>query len=89
MNAGPTITSASFYKAEAGLISKESSTTNATAALNQIYNDEVYAVNLAEIILLVGVVLAPVGGAILALGLVTKQSKPDGAPANPTLAPGT
>jgi len=83
MSLGPTLTTASFYKAEAGLISTQSSSVNATAALAQMYNDEVNAVNQAEFILYVGAVLAPVGGAILALGLVSNKSKVDGAPLHP------
>jgi len=88
MNLGPTLTTASFYKTEAGFISKESSSVNATAALAQMYNDEVNAINQTEIILFVGAVLAPVGGAILALGLVSSKTKEDGAPIHPAVTPG-
>ena len=93
MNTGPTLTEASFYKTEAGFIGNQTTnitnSTAATAAFAQLYKDEVNAINQAEIILFLGVVLAPVGGAVLALGLVTNRRKEDGAPMQPAVTPGT
>jgi len=88
MNLAPALTTASFYKEEAGLISKESNSVNATAALAQTVNDDVNAVNQAEIILLVGAVLAPVGGAVLALGLVSSKNKDEVQPMHPGVTSG-
>lgn len=93
MNTGPTLTEASFYKTEAGIIGNQTTNvtneTAATAALAQLYKGEVNAINQAETILYVGVVLAPVGGAILALGLVTNKRKENGAPTEPAVSSGT
>jgi hypothetical protein len=90
MNLGPTITTASFYKSEASLFSNQANgSANATAALAQMYKDEVNAANLAELIVLVGAFLAPSGGAILALGLVTRGRNQDGAPSEPPATPAT
>ena len=90
MNLGPTLTTASFYKAEAGLLSNQAnqgSSVNTTAVFAQMYKDEVNAVNQAEDILFLGAVLAPVGGAVLALGLVTNKGKVNGAQTQPAVAP--
>jgi len=89
MNLAPALTTASFYKEEAGLISRESSSGNATTALAQMYNDEVNIVNQSEIILFVGAVLAPVGGAVLAMGLVSNKGKEDVQPVHPTVTAGS
>ena len=88
INTGPTLTSASFYKEEAGLFSAQAGNPgNATASLAQLYSQEADAINQAEIILYLGAVLAPVGGAILALGLVTNGRKDGYPPKQPDPAP--
>jgi hypothetical protein len=87
VSTGPTLAEASIYRAEAGIIGNQ--TTNATnetaanAALAHFYSEELNGINQAEVILFLGVFLAPVGGAILALGLVSNWRKKDGAPMHP------
>jgi hypothetical protein len=93
MNTGPTLTEASFYKTEAGIIGNQTTNitneTAATAAYVQLYKNEVNAINEAESVLFLGALLAPVGGAVLALGLVTNRRKEDGAPMQPAVTPAT
>ena len=90
MNLGPTLTTASFYKSEAKLFTAQANSSgNETAAITQMYADEVNALNQAEVIVLVGAFLAPSGGAVLALGLATTKRKDDGAPMSPSVTPGT
>ena len=90
MSLGPTLTTASFYKSEAGLFSTQASgSANTTAVLAQMYQDEVNAVNLVEIIVLVGALLAPIGGAVLAFGLATTKRKDDGTHIEPSATPAT
>jgi len=87
---GPTLTTTSFYKEEAKLFStQENGATNATAALTQMYNDEVNTANQSEIIVLVGAFLAPSGGAVLAFGLATTSRKETGGPTEPSGIPST
>ena len=90
MNLGPNLTTASFYKSEAELIRTQAGeSANATAAIAQMYTDEVNSVNQIELIVLVGAVLAPAGGAVLAFGLATSRKRDDGVPAEPSATPVT
>jgi len=89
MYLGPTLTTASFYKSEAALFNtQENGSTNGTAALAQLYNNEVSTANQAEIIIFVGAFLAPAGGAVLAFGLATTKHKEDESPMAPSVTPG-
>ena len=90
MNLGPTLTTTSFYKSEAKLFNiQANSSSSGTAALAQMYNDEVNTANQAEIIVLAGALLAPSGGAVLAFGLATTKRKDAGTPIEPSVTSGT
>jgi hypothetical protein len=70
---GPILATVSFYKMDAGLISSGSSGGNFTSIYQAAYQTESNAVNQAEIISLLGVALAPIGGAILVYGVIAAK----------------
>lgn len=70
ISVGPFLTTSAFYRNEVNLISQSSST---PPNLNSTYRTLSDALNQATIVVLVGVILAPIGGGILAYGLITRK----------------
>ena len=72
ISVGPFLTTSAFYRNEFNLASQGS---NTAPNLNSTYRALSDAVNQATIVVLVGVILAPVGGGILAYGMITSKSQ--------------
>lgn len=84
---GPILVTAAFYKVELGAITANSNGGNVTSSIQSLYQSGVDAVSQAEIIILVGVILAPVGGAMVAHGLLPR-SRAESSPVQPSKAEG-
>lgn len=69
---GPFLTTSAFYREEANIIRQGSSS---SPNLNSTYSALTNAVNQAATVVILGVILAPVGGGILAYGLITNKSQ--------------
>ena len=87
----PVLESGAFYKAEGAAFQVETgqnaTEANINSAVSAAYNQALNIVNQAETISLVGLVIAPIGGGVLAYGLVAgkgeaKVSAPE--PASPS-----
>ena len=70
--AGPFLTATAFYKEEGNFITQQSSSgPNYTSAYSVLAGD----LNQAEKVAFLGVILTPIGGAVLAYGLITNRSQ--------------
>lgn len=67
---GPFLTNSAFYKMDANIMHQGSSTN-----LNSTYSAVSDDLNQAARVVLLGVILAPIGGAILAYGLITTRGQ--------------
>jgi hypothetical protein len=71
ISVGPFLTSSAFYREEVNLIRQGASGTNQNSTIIALTND----LNQATTVVLLGAILAPIGGAILAYGLITKKGE--------------
>jgi hypothetical protein len=71
ISVGPFLTSSAFYREEANIIRQGSSGPNLTSTYTTLSSD----LDRATGVVLVGVILAPVGGTILVYGLISKKGQ--------------